>query len=166
MILRPLPEYCARPERALVGHVYLKELRVVFPISDVLEPLKCSLCLLRSCLCVFSLANRDRPLNAFLRQPIRVEQIVEKADAVLGHGPPPLPSSSSTILPPPPPPLLLLLYHLFVHDGKLVVLWTKANLGLSPALDCQIVGASAAIIAWLVLPPDFPSMIEMTSPRQ
>jgi hypothetical protein len=152
MILRPLPEYCARPERALVGHVYLKELRVVFPISDVLEPLKCSLCLLRSCLCVFSLANRDRPLNAFLRQPIRVEQIVEKADAVLGHGPPPLPSSSSTIL--------------FVHDGKLVVLWTKANLGVSPALDCQIVGASAAIIAWLVLPPDFPSMIEMTSPRQ
>ena len=151
MILRPLPEYCARPERALVGHVYLKELRVVFPISDVLAA-QMLVCLLRSCLRVFSLANRDRPLNAFLRQPIRVAQIVEKADAVLGHGPPPLPSSSSTIL--------------FVHDGKLVVLWTKANLGLSPAPDCQIVGASAAIIAWLVLPPDFPSMIEMTSPRQ
>jgi len=26
-------------------------------------------------------------------------------------------------------------------------------------------GGSVAIIAWLVLPPDFPSMIEMTGPR-
>ena len=57
---------------------------MVFPILDLLEPCKLSLCVLRSRFCVFR-PDRKRPLKAFERHSIRVEEIIEKTDPVLNH---------------------------------------------------------------------------------